>query len=272
MTIKSRNRITLSFLIFSTLVFLLEIALVVLQLIKGNFQFPDVSFTKPGSNFFLFKYRTECILIGIFLQNLYVCFSTLFILRAFEKTQSSEIFYFLLFLLACLCDSVKIFIPLFHISQTYSTSLIVVGNISLFSRILVPLSLMATVILYEDERHQNVERNSLILFVVATFLAAFIPLNTTIIEPNLVVSYGYEKTIRITTVVIQLTNILTLIIRNVDRGSKQWTTVGYFVMTVGNWCMFRNNSIFTVAIGFITLCFGTFIFLRSLHRYYLWND
>lgn len=272
MTIKTRNRFTLAFFILSILIFMLELAFTVFQFLKGNLQFPEVYFSKPASNLYLFKYSPECVLIGILLLNIYTIFTTLFILRAFEKTQSSEIFYFLLFLLACLCDSAKIFFPLFHISQTYSTGLLIVGNVLLFARILFPLSLMSTIILYEDEHPQNVERNSLLLLVVATFLAAFIPLNTTIIEPNFTISYGYEKTIRITTVILQLANILTLIIRNINRNSKQWTTIGLAVMTIGIFCFFRNTCIFTLVIGFFGTGFGTYIFLRALHRYYLWND
>lgn len=272
MTIKTRNRFTLAFLIFSILIFAAELSLASIQFFKGNLKFPEVFFSKPTSNLFLLKYRPECVLIGIFLKNIYVIFSTLFILRAFEKTQSSEIFYFLLFLLACLCDSAKILIPLFHISQTYSTTLLIIGNVLLFSRILFPLSLMSTIILYENEHHQNIERNSLLLLVVATFLAAFIPLNTTIIEPHFIVSYGYEKTIKITTVIIQLANILTLIFRNINRNSKQWTTIGIFILSIGIFCFFGNTCILSLALGFFGTCIGTFIFLRALHKFYLWND
>lgn len=272
MTIKTRNRITFGFFIFATLIFMAELALFIFQMLKGNLQVPEVTFSRPTSQFILFKYSPVYVILGIFLKNFYICFTTLFVWRAFSKTQTTEIFYFAMFLLACLCDSIRILTILFHISFTYSTSLLIVGNVVLFARIMIPLSLSGTVILNEESHRQNIERNSLLFLVVATFLATFIPLNTSIIEPNFTVSYGYEKTIMIFTMIIHAANILTLIVRNLNQGKMQYTTIGYVLLTAGYLLMFNSYSIFNLVVGFVSLSAGTAIFLRALHKYFLWND
>lgn len=272
MTIKTRNRITFGFFIFASLIFLAELSLFIIQLLKGDVQVPEVTFSKPGSQFFLFNYNPAYVILGIFLKNIYICFTTLIVWRSFSKTQTTEIFYFAMFLLACLCDSIRILTILFHISYTYSTSLLIIGNVDLFARIMIPLSLAGVVILNEESHRQNIERNSLLFIVVATFLATFIPLNTSIIEPNFTVSYGYEKTIFIFTMVIHAANILTLIVRNIKQNRKQASTIGYVLLTVGYLLMFNSYSIFNLVMGFLCLSSGTALFMRALHKYFLWND
>lgn len=272
MTIKTRNRLTLGFLIFCSVIFIGELCFFLLQLLQGKLQIPQQLLDLQTKRFFLFQYKFSYVILSIFLQNLYVFFSTFFILRAFEKTQTTEIFYFSMFLLACLCDSSRLAIPLFQIYGTYSKTLLIIGNISLFSRLLVPLSLMSTVILNEEEQRQNVERNSIILIIVSAFIAESIPLNTSIIEPNLLISFSYAKTIKSAAIAIHAANILTLLIRNTLRETNQASTIGYIMLTAGNWLMFGCKNLFMLILGFILLGIGTFVFLKALHKYYLWND
>lgn len=251
MTIKTRNRITFGFFIFSILIVVAELVLL---------------FFKP------IQPHSISVITGVFLQNLYVIVVLMFILRAFEKTQSTEIFFFVLFLFACLCDSLRLIVVLFHTSNTYSTALLIAGNITLFARIMIPLSLMSTIVLNEETHRQNMERISLLILVVGIFLASFIPLNTSIIKPNYLVAFSYEKTIKITTIAIHCANALTLFMQNYNKESNQFTTIGYILLTLGNYMMFNSINYLYLIAGFLLLSGGTALFLRSLHKYYLWND
>lgn len=272
MTIKTRNRITFGFFIFALLISVAELSLFIFQVVKGNLQYPDVLKLESASSSFLLKTRNNCVITGIVLQNLYIVVTTIFILRAFEKTQSTEIFFFLFFLLANLCDSARLVIILYHITDTYSTAYLAIGNITLFARIMIPLSLMSTIILNEESHRQNLERNGVLLLVVAIFLASFIPLNTSIIKPNYLISFSYEKTIKITTLIIHCANIFTLFMQNLNKESKQYTTMGYLMLTIGNFMMFNSCNYVYLVLGYLFLTGGSAIFLRALHKYFLWND
>ncbi len=272
MTIKTRNRITLSFFIFSSLICLAELALLLYQFLSGKLLIPQTTQPQNASTLFIFKNMAIFAILGILLENLYTCLTTLFTMRAFEKTQTTEIVYFTIFLFACLCDSSRIIITLFHISGTYSNSLMIVGNLTLCSRILVPLSLMCTVIMNSEDQRQKVERNSVIILIVGIFLSRLIPLNNSTIEPNFMVSYSYATTIKISTYVIHIANIFTLFMRNRNQKSTQRTTIGYIMLVIGNTLMFNCINLFSLVIGFSLLCIGTFVFLRAIHKYYLWND
>lgn len=272
MTIKTRNRITFGFFIFALLISLAELSVFIFQLVRGELQFPQVYTTKAASSSFLFRTRNSCVITGIFLQNLYILATLLFILRAFEKTQSTEIFFFEMFLYACLCDSLRLLILLFHITDTYSTALLLIGNITLFARLMVPLSLVSTIILNQETHRQNMERNSLLIFIAGIFLASFIPLNTSIIKPNYLVAFSYERTIKITTIIIHCANVLTLFMQNFNKDSKQYTTLGYIMITLGNFMMFNSTNYAYLVLGYLFLTGGSAVFLRSLHKYFLWND
>lgn len=272
MTLKTRNRLTLSFIIFSSLVFLFEIALLIWQSQKGNFQLPEVHFSKTPGTGPLLEFRYSCVVLGICLQNVYICLTSIFILRSFIKTQASEVFYFELFLLACLFDSGRILIPLFHISKTYSASLLIIGNMTLFARILAPLSLFAMILPYEKDLHKNLEQIGLILVITSAFLASIIPLNTAIIEPNFNVAHSYNFTIKIATIVIHIINALTLVLHNIKKETSQFTTIGYIFIAAGNLLVFNCFNLLNLILGLFFLCTGTFIFFRTVHKYYLWTD
>lgn len=272
MTLKTRNRLTLTFLLLSSIVFLFEIALFLIQSSKGTFQLPEISFSKPQNTISLFNVRFSCVVLGICIQNIYICLTTMFILRSFVKTQSSEVFYFLLFLTACLFDSGRILIPLFHISKTYSSSLLIVGNMTLFARLLAPLSLFTMVLPYEKDMHKNVEQIGLILLILSAFLAAIIPINTATIEPNFNVAHSYNTTIKIATILIHIINTITLLLQNLKRETRQFTTLGYILIASGNLLTFNCYNLFSLIAGPIFLISGTFIYFRTVHKYYLWTD
>ena len=146
MTIRFRNRMTLIFFIITVSCLMLGTFFTLYQFFSGRIVLPEV-YTKNLSQNVLFRYLPLCVYAGIFILLLYVCITTMIIYHSFEKTQAPDIVFFLLFLIACLCDTSRILVPAFHLSGTFSIFLLKVGNLHLFARLLAPLALMGTAVL-----------------------------------------------------------------------------------------------------------------------------
>lgn len=271
MTIRFRNRITLVFFVLSTVCLALGLIFTGIQIFSGSFTTPQI-YEKISSENFLLTYRPWCTLAGIFLILLYTCITSLIIFHSFEKTQAPDMAFFLLFLLACLCDASRLVVPLMHLSQNYSLLLLKIGNIQLFARLIAPLALMGTTILSSEELKQNTDKNCLILIITAIFFAEFIPLNTAVILPNFNISYGYVKPIRLFSFAVIIMSSIALFISNRKNDYRQLMTLGFIMLSLGYTLIFYCFNILVLVSGAFFLGLGTTFFLNETHRHYLWID
>lgn len=271
MTIRARNRITFAFTIFSFVVFIIELLLIFYGIVFKKISFPQVVNNSTSSNI-LFSYNPYIIVAAILLQSFYAFFTSMLVYRNFQKTQTTEIVFFMLFLLALLCDSIRILIPIFYISETYSNFLIGVGDVSLFARLLAPLSLFGIAFISKEEYRQDIEKNSLIIIVTSLFFAEFIPLNTSVIFGNFAISYGYIKLVRIFAVIINTLSSITVLINSFREEFNHFMPLGFGIMAIGYGLVFTATSPFALAAAFILLICGTYLYLDKLHRHYLWTD
>lgn len=272
MTLKSRNRI-ISYLFYITFAFfLLFLGLFIYSLITDRLTFPKVEDITNKSTFILFKYSPISIIVSCFIEIIFSCFTLRIILRGFEKTQSSHVLFFSLFLTALALDSFRIFIPLFNINGIFSEQLFFIGNILIFSKILAILSLMLTNYINPDEPIQNNERTCIIIIVAALFFAIFIPVNTTTILPNFAVSHGYHKLLKSLQFVVVILNAISLIFYNSDREFSQTTTIAFTIMSFGYYFLIYNTTIIGLTISTLLLFIGAYKYLKELHNQYLLYD
>ena len=271
MTIRFRNRVTLIFFFIALAVLFISGFLIMYNYFSGGIQLPEV-YKKGLSDNFLLKYNPVIVLTGIILEIIYVCITTMIIYHSFEKTQAPDIAFFLIFLAACLCDASRFFIPVFHLSDSYSNFLLKIGNVHLFARLLAPLALMGNTILCSDELKQSTDRNCLIIIIIALFFSELIPLNTAVILPNYCISYGYVKGIRIASFLIIALSAIHLFFENRKNEYRQIMTLGFIMLSVGYTLLFYCFNILGFAAGLLLLGFGTNFYLNEVHKHYLWLD
>ncbi len=271
MTIRFRNRLTFIFFIIAFTTLLISVFLTWYQYLTNGINLPEV-YNKVNSHNFLFKYNPFAVFIGISLEMIYVCITTMIIYHSFEKTQAPDIVFILIFLAACLFDSTRFIIPVFRLSGTYSKLLLQVGNIHLFARLLAPLALMGNTIMSTDDFKQHTDRNCLIIIIIALFFSEMIPLNTAIILPNYSVSYGYVKAIRLFSFVIIILSTISLFFSNKKNEYKQIMTLGFLMLSIGYSLLFYCYNIANLFAGALLLGFGTSIYLNEVHKHYLWID
>jgi hypothetical protein len=241
------------------------------QFFSNNLLLPEV-YTKGLSDNFLMRYSPVCVFAGLFILMFYICITTLIIYHSFEKTQAPDMVFFLLFLIACLCDTSRLLVPLFEISGSFSLFLLKLGNVHLFARLLAPMALMGNTVLSTDDFRQSTDRNSIILIIISMFFAEIIPLNTAVILPNFCISYGYVKAIRIFSLIICLVSTISLFCTNRKNEYKQIMTIGFLILCIGYTLIFYCFNIVTLAAGIIFLGSGTFLYLNEVHKHYLWID
>lgn len=271
MTIKSRTRLNLTFFILSCITFVLFLGLFIYQKITGSVYYPAPYFLKSPHKQLIIGYSPSLILVSIFIELFYVMFTTIMLWRSFIKTQSSIIAFYLFFLFAIYTDTFRIFIPIFHISSSFSKTVLIIGNISLFSRVLAPLAILHIGIMTFEDQPQNVNKYSIMLLFISIFMAVIIPLNSTKILPTFCISHGFSKTLQFATFFINILSIFTVFISNVKTESNQLTTLGFFLICVGYTFLFYCYSVLNVLLGFSFLFAGTTIYLTFLHKEYLWK-
>ena len=271
MTIRFRNRMTLTLFIIAISCLMLGTFITLYQFLSGNMVLPDVD-TKYLSENILLKYNPVWVFAGIFLMLLYSCVTTIIIFHSFEKTQAPDIVFFLLFIVACLADTSRLLVPVFRLSGTYSLFLLKLGNIHLFARLLAPLALMGNTVMSTDDFRQSTDRNVIILIIIALFFSEIIPLNTAVILPNFCISYGYVKAIRAFCFITCAFSTICLFRMNKKNEYKQIMTLGFILLCIGYTLIFYCYNITAFITGTLLLGIGTYIYLNEVHKHYLWVD
>ncbi len=273
MTIKTRNRLNLSLFVFSLVFLFANILFLLISLYKNSFSLDLSSFiSEKNGGFFLTQYKPIVVIVSIFFQIVYVCVTSFMLFRVFEKTQASDISYFFLFLIALLANSLRLLIPLFNMENSYSALMIFCGKSVVFSKLMVPLSLLFSVVMAGIDQRQDLEKNIFILLLGCIFFSQLIPLNTANICSNFEVDYSYRKVIRISSILIIIATLIALFFNNKHRLYTQLTTIGLGLICIGTFVLFNSTSLFLLGLSFLLLLFGNALYLKELHKQYLWND
>lgn len=268
MTIKTRNRINISLFIISLLILIVDISIIIFKIWTKSY-FPKAYINQTGNSFFLTRYNTHCIIASLLFELIYISITSSAIYRGFQKTQSSEVIYFSLFLFAVLFDSARLIIILFNIEDTYSMLLLACGNSCLFSRVLYPIALLFTVILSKPEQRQNLEKNLFLTMLGSLFLTQYIPLNTTVTNSNYCVDFAYGKIMTFVGIFSLVIGTIALFANNRQHLFKQTTTLGFILISVGVAVLFISTNLLLLLLAIILLSVGTPLYLYELHRQYL---
>ena len=269
MTIKIRNRITRIFFIISIIYFAIITIFAAYKLFSNTLLFP-VFYAPKVQKHFLFTNNPYAVIISIFITIIYICFTTFIIMQNFQKTQATDMLFFLSFLMSMLCDTFRIFVPLFHCAKTYSNFLIAIANITLFGKILAPLSICAAIILSNEDYRKIADQNILIILITSLFFANLIPINTAIVLPNFSISFGYIELLETFSIIIFIISITSLAINNHKNEYSQKSAIGLFLICTGYLIFTNGYSIFTTVLSPVFLITGTHFYMATIHRQYLW--
>lgn len=270
MTLRNRNRINISLLTLSLIVLFSYLSITVFRIVDHSFELPV--FSNEISDNFLIGFHPISVFIAIYIEILFACGLSYFILHNFEKTQSADIIFFYLLIFACICDSSRFYIPMFNLTRTYTKAMFTIGSVILFGRLLAPLSFFAIATMTDESQFQDIERNCFIILILSLFFAIAIPINITKIYEDYSIAYSFRKTINSFTVVLMILNVGVIYFKNKDHAHSQKTTIGFALLSFGIIILFTCTILFHLILAVVTICSGAYIYLTDLHSQYLWNN
>lgn len=275
MTLKSRNRIIFLLFIISTAVFVLSTTLFILAYTHNEVSYSETPFRVYDifENSPLFQAELKWSIFAIFAFLIYVPTSFLVIFKGFEKTQSLEIIYFIFFLVACLMETVKIYLPIDGLWNTSSHLLLFTGRVVVMGRILAPLSLLFAAFFGENEQRENVERNILILILVSIFTGIVIPLDSYQVTTSCTVLWSFRKSFHIVRVILSALTFVVILLQGFEKDSQSLKNCSFFyiILILGYAILCTADCSFLLFSGIGLLVLGTCLYLRSIHSMYLWR-
>lgn len=271
MKIKTRNRFITFLMILSLGMLLFNGVYFGFSLYQHTFSFPtNINFVHM-QDFFLSKFNYIAVLSSIFAILVFIFVSLTYIDVEFEKTQSTEIIYYSLFLFGFLFEFVRLMFPYFNLWDNVGRFSVMISRVLIFGRTLAPISLLFAVIYSNFESRQYVEQNVLILIAVAIFFAISVPLNCNVIKPTGYIVFGFGNLIHTLQVILLTVAVFALIIKSVQSHYSKQLVFGFALITIGYILLIEGNCILTASLGTFTLFTGSFMYLKNLHGQYLWN-
>ena len=271
MTIKTRNYFFLALVIVFSMCLLAASAMLGYSIHLGTLTRPDVFPVERIAGFYMKGYSFIATIAAIFIFALYALFAVVYLHIEFEKTQSTEVIFFALFLIGCFAETVRLCVPLFNLWHELSAFLLFTGRTVLFARTLAPTALLFDAIFSGTEARQHVERNLVILIMVSVMISMLMPLNTAIVLPNFCIKLGSGKAFITIRALILAAAILSLFVNARSLGTKDASPFGFAAAAFGYEISCYATSYAAAAAGGILLFAGTAVYLKTLHRKYLWQ-
>ena len=275
MTLKTRNRLYLSFALISSVFFLFNIFIFFYAFLNHGITPPEnvvrtvILFGGRG----IFSYSFRAVLAGILALAVYVPLTAFVMYFSFEKTQSSEIIYFGGFLIGTLLESFRIYVPLFGLWESFSSFLMIVGSTVIAGRLLTVLSLMFATLFSESEQRQNVERNFIILLIISIMCGIMLPLDTTQTTSTCTVLWGYRTIFTVIRTAFFIAAVSVMAVNAILKSSPEQGNgaLGLFLLYSGYAILTIADCWIETAVGPVLLLAGSFIYLKSIHHQYMWH-
>ena len=264
MTIKTRNKIFLSCLIF--------IIIIAVVFIVSSILFIRVINQKASLELIFGTQNPRFNIIGNALLLFFALASSILFYRFFRKTSSAEIFFFYMFIFLTALESLKILtLGIEYLTLPFQWTVIA-------SRLFYAMHIMGILCLFTSSlfacrlKYQYLESALGICFLVSLFLTPFMPLNTASFDANRLFSLALRQEFFTAFIIIELFAVF-----NYFYAAKLNTNANYYLTALGlalvysgKEMLFLSGGLLITLIGFFSLSLGTIIFATRTHEIYLW--
>ncbi|MFA6938236.1 MAG: hypothetical protein WCQ67_08395 [Treponema sp.] len=275
MTLKTRDRIFFSFFILSIIAIIFYVAFLIYSIVTKNLVAP-VNEVRPlnfsvGKRLYTYNFTASLISILTFL--VYVSVVTFVLFSGFETTQSTEIVYFLGFVLSCFIEGTRLFLPIFGLWKTNSILVYFIGRCVFAARIMAPLSLLFSAIFSDADLRQDVDKNIIILLVISILFAVLVPINTTYFFTTCTVPWSYRELFNAMRIVFFCLTLITIIVNAIKSSSVELREYcyGFVILMIGYSLLQVADNYFTLISAAVLFGVGTTVYLKSIHTIYMWK-
>jgi hypothetical protein len=203
---------------------------------------------------------------------IYAFVTLIFIYYFFEKTQSSEILFFSLFVMSLAFEAIRILVPLWKVYGFPGVFLVISTRALLFFRYLGLFSLFIASVYASGLGEQKQENSIFILILVTLTLALMVPVDGLSWDSTLVPVFGHSTMFRMVDMGITGITVISFLIGSYTRGTKEYIRIGIgsFLVFWGRAVLFSSDTWVTPFPGLMLLVLGTWLVCAQLHRVYLW--
>jgi hypothetical protein len=236
--------------------------------------------TEPGrrpidalSGFFLTRWNPVATVAAIGIFPILSLAGLLYVLFAFEKTQTVEITFFAAAIFVLSLESLRIFVPLYGLWVHANFFSAAISRAVIFCRIFVLLALLASAIFTTGETIQQVGPSLFLLAFFSLSLANVMPINSGGMTSTFMIPTGFRGSL---VSLLSLLGVLTLVsylVLGKTRGIPEYgdSAGGIFLFLVGYALLALCDSWLFFAAGALLISVGSWVYLDRIHRYYLWQ-
>ncbi|OJF76775.1 MAG: hypothetical protein BKP49_05480 [Treponema sp. CETP13] len=274
MTLRTRNKITRIFTFFTAIMSVFFILFLIFHAFQQDSTYRSFSlFQFQDWKDFLFTQNTTAAIFSILLLMIYAPITGLFILSNFEKTHSSEILYYNVFLLGCFLESSRILIPLFVSWNELSVLIEYSARITFFGEMLSIFCLLGIGVSAMSSEVQDSGRNILLFLIASVFFATLVPINTTVITQALRVTTGFSIIIQMIRIFFICTSTISYIVTGIKTNSKElfYLAIDFLIMGISYSLLLYTSSFFLCFLSALLMSIFTAHFIKNLHTYYMWK-
>ncbi|MDR0290964.1 MAG: hypothetical protein LBI06_08520 [Treponema sp.] len=202
---------------------------------------------------------------------LYSFLSAILIYYFFEKTQSPEILFVLLFAISSSLEVLRFILPLGRVYEIPSLYLLISSRIILFGRFFGIFSL-ATASVYAAGLKIQKQRNVALIITVTTLIIVLgVPIDTQTWDSSLLMVNGYAAIFRLIEIGAFFVTTTSFFIVAWSRGSREFAFIGTgAALTFLGRNILLNAGTWAGLSGLLLLAIGTWLICTRLHKIYLW--
>ena len=196
-----------------------------------------------------------------------------YVLFAFEKTQTIEITFFAAAAFALSLESLRMAIPIGSAIPLLAVDPVLVSRAALFARVFIALALLASVIFTTGQTSQQIGASVFLLAFFSFSLVSAIPFNSARLASSNVILPGFSGMITAFIAVTSCLTILSYVLQGASRSSSEYSLAGLnlAVFMCGYGLLSICDSWAFLAAGTALLFLGGWRYLNLIHRYYLWQ-
>ena len=274
MTITARSRLRLLFLFFSFLIFSFAVfSYVFSQVISSYSKLPEnLSNLAAGTSSF-FSYNPLSVAMVVLLFSLVSFVFIVYVHFAFRKIQSTEMFFFEVFLFSISFESLRLLIPLYSFSSFILVELSAISRLLYFFRFLGIFSLLAMSLFSIKVVTRQIFPITFLIFFLSLILSMSSPMDGTYINPLFMAGKLYLRRHIILFFSCSLFLILSMIISYFYNGIRErlYMIVSMICLLIGYFVLLYAQSYFTLLLSGLLFVAGVFNTVKNIHSIYLWQ-
>ena len=274
MTITARSRLRLLFLLFSVLIFSYSVfAYLFSQFISSYSQIPDNLSSLIRTSSFLFSYDPLSVATTVLLFSVVSFVFIVYIHFAFRKIQSTEMFFFEVFLFSIGFEALRLLIPLYSFSSTILVELSSISRLLYFFRFLSLFSLLAMGLFSIKVVTRQTFSITFLIFFLSLILSMTSPLDGSYINPLFMAGKIYLKRHLILFFSCSAFLVLSVIISYFYNSIRErlHIIVSVVCLLIGYFVLLYAQNYFSLFVAGFLFVVGVFNIVKNIHNIYLWQ-